>query len=102
MKISEPNSSLDTLNYWAPLTSQVEAQDNETNENIKKVRFKLPISHRETNGWQYQKMESMRHRNQHKNSSMKRRRRVNGGGFTFQKIKQGIMDGTIPSACADT
>ena len=33
---------------------------------------------------------------------MLRRRRIKGGSFTVRELKQGLMDGTIPSACADT
>jgi hypothetical protein len=104
LKNKLPNSHIDMLNYWAPLTSQVEALEN-TKRNNKKVRFLLPKSHRDTNGWQYRQQESIRIRNKrrpYENASMKRRRQTKGTKISLRDLKKGVMDGTIPSACADT
>ena len=96
--------TIDTLNYWAPLTNQVEALDN-NKTNKKKVRFVLPMTHKDTDGWQYRQQVATQRRNKrmpHKNASMKRKRRPQGKGISLHGLKRGIMDGTVPSACADT
>ena len=54
--------TIDTLNYWAPLTNQVEALDN-ISTNKKKVRFVLHMTHKDTDGWQYRKQAATQRRN---------------------------------------
>ena len=76
---------MNSLNYWTPLSSQVE-------ELAKTVSFKLPLNHKETNGqkWRSNKTKQIRKQD------------TKGVSLTVNQIKQGIMDGTIESACSDT
>ena len=94
------------LNYWTPLTSQVEALDQPTESSAnKKVRFTLPNDHRQTNGWKWRHQEVTRIRNggrrKNENSTQRKQRRAKSP-LTEEQIKAGMLDGTIASAISDT
>ena len=107
MKTSE-HSNHESLNYWTPLTSQVEALEKPIPSPpppTPKVQFTLSNDHRETNGWKWRHQEVTRIRNggrrRLENSTQRRRRRAKAP-LTDEQIKSGIIDGTIASAISDT
>ena len=61
--------------------------------------------HKDTNGKEWRRSETIRIRNKRKpweNNRRKARRRERGGGLTEAQIKKGVMDGTISSGVSDT
>ena len=103
MKISASNHIL-SINYYTPLTSQVKALDI-NNQTKTKVRFKLPPTHRTTDGkkWRHSEMCRIRDRRRPwENAKQRKKRRAKGCTMSKAQIRQGIMEGTIPSAVSDT
>ena len=104
MKINVPNQFLNTINYYTPLTSQVDAlvKDPPTKTT---VRFTLSNNHRNTNGkeWRHQQMCHIKNkRKPWEKARQKRQRRTKAITMTSTQLKRGIMDGTIASAVSDT
>ena len=114
---------MNSLNYWTPLTSQVEELE-------RKVTFKLPSDYRITNGKQWRRDESKRRKSRrraekhnyyyermygkkhdnHKEVDCKawklyninQQKKREEKSLTVKQIKEGMMNGTIPAACSDT
>ena len=88
-----PKHKFETLNYWAPLATP--------SQNTRRVRFTLPPQHHETisKHWRHKcahrptrtlhpcKINSSHHKSTHMSPS---------------SIKQGIINGSIPSTVSDT
>ena len=107
MKISSPNHFLNAINYWTPLTSQVEALDQHPPRKKtpnKKIKFTLPTTHRPTDGPTWRRKELQRIIRQHRPWKTTRMPQPpkHTDGMTKAQIKTGIMNGTIASACSDT
>ena len=107
MKNSAPSQFLNSINYWTPLTSQVEALDQHPPRKKtpnKKIKFTLPTTHRPTDGPTWRRKELQRIIRQHRPWKTTRMPQPpkHTDGMTKAQIKTGIMDGTIASACSDT
>jgi hypothetical protein len=107
MKTSAPRQFLNSINYWTPLTSQVEALEQHPptpHPYLKKITFILPTTHRPTDGKAWRRKEKERITNQHKpgKHTNKKETRNNTEYMTEAQLKIGIMNGTIASACSDT
>ncbi len=96
MKNSAPSQFLNSIKYWTPLTSQVDALEQTPAQNTsrKKIQFDLPNTHRATDGQTWRRKEKQRIANEH--------RQWKHTNMTEAQLKTDIMNGTIASACSDT